>query len=86
MKFISGSLAVAGAITGLLAAWYWYRSSSVQIEPPGVSGDPQITDTGWLVGTMGAIADAGALNATAARWTAASVVLCAVSTLVGNLG
>lgn len=86
MKWISVSLAFAGAVTGLFAAWYWYRSSKVPIQPswPIEPGDAQLSQTGWVAGTMNAFTKAAKLNANAACLTAVSVVLFAASTLVGS--
>lgn len=73
--------------TGILAAVYWLRASKVPIDYNGPkwpngwpieSGDPVLHNMNWTTATMQSVREAGRLNAIAARWTAASVVLGAV--------
>jgi hypothetical protein len=85
MKWACVGLALVAACTGLVAAVYWYRSSRVPITPtwttePGETGEAQM---GWTVGTMKAFCLSSRLNAKAAIWTAVSVGLAAVSSIVG---
>lgn len=88
MKIGSFALALAALITGLLAAWKWYKASGVEIIPvwqqmgvierPG--GDPE----GWVVGIMQAAQESSSLNQTAALWTAVSVALSGLSAVFSS--
>lgn len=88
MKIASFALAVSALLTGLLAAWKWYKASKVEIiplwqqlgviEPPG--GDP----SGWIFGVMQAGRESAALNQTAALWTAASVTLSGLAAFLAS--
>jgi len=90
MKFAGIATAVAALISGLIAAWYWYRSSKVQIEPmwPQGSmglvepGDAEASQGGWIGGTLMAFSVSADLNSKAALWTAVSVVLAAISSIL----
>ena len=74
MKILSIVLALAGGATGLIAAWRWYRSSRVSIDPgwglPG-SGiaiepvDPELKALDLQVATDLAFNQAGLPNASA---------------------
>jgi hypothetical protein len=83
MKWLSVLLACLGAVTGIVAAYYWYRSSQVSINPVWLteSGDPHASQSGWLAATMGAFSESARLNKIAASWTAAAVVLNMLSYL-----
>ena len=70
------------------SAWYWYRSSQVYAvpdweevgrEPPT---DPLQLQLGWMAALMKASGEAAVLNRWAAIWTAGTVALGAVTTLV----
>ena len=94
MKFVSIALAFAAFFTGLAAAWYWYKSSKVVIDPewgiPGVDPHirpvvPELVQLDLEVATDKAMQQIGALNKVASLWTAASVTLSAASSIVGSL-
>jgi hypothetical protein len=77
MKWTSNGLAMLAAVTGLVAALYWYRSSTIQITPTWITepGDEQLSQAGWITGALKAFSKSADLNAKAARWTASSVML-----------
>ena len=60
MKTAGMGTALIALISGLIAAWYWYRSSKVQIEPmwPQGSmglvepGETEASQDGWIAGTL----------------------------------
>lgn len=85
MKWISVGFAVAGAVMGLFAAGYWYRSSKVPIQPSWLiePGDVQLSEMGWMAGMMNAFTTTAKLNSTAALLTAVSVVFSAASIFIG---
>jgi hypothetical protein len=78
-------LALLGTITGVIAAWYWYRASRVKLAPAwetDIHGDVSGNMMSWVTGTMQAFKRSSDLNARAARWTAASVLLNALSAVI----
>jgi hypothetical protein len=87
MKLLSICLAVAGVIPGLLGAWYWYRSSQVTVDPAWrvEPGDLDASQSGWLSALIAASCKSADLNKTAAKWTALSAAVEAVSSVLGNL-
>jgi hypothetical protein len=64
MKWASVGLALLAAVTGLVAAFYWYRSSKIQIEPTWLAepGDTQLSQMGWMAGMMKAFMKSADLN------------------------
>jgi hypothetical protein len=93
MKLATISVALAALVTGIIAAVYWYRSSRVQIVPDWPEGafglvepgETRASDAGWTSGTLAAFSKSADLNAKAALWTAASVVLAALSSIMSQL-
>ena len=86
IKLVSIVSAFLAAILGFIAAAYWYRASKVQIEPSWGRTEPAEADAshaGWTMGIMQAYNASADLNKAAALWTAASVGLGALSTLLG---
>jgi hypothetical protein len=80
--------AISAAIAGIGAARKWYESSKIHPKPnwkfePVV---PKLKSMGWDAATLEAFQKAGELNARAAFWTAVSVVLSALSSILGALG
>ncbi len=88
MKQASIVFAVAALFTGLWAAWKWHQSSKIhpkpnwQFEPV----EPTLKHMGWDAATLTAFSEAGRLNAVAAKWTAASVCLGAISSMLSSVG
>jgi hypothetical protein len=79
-------LAVAALAMGLVAAHYWYQSSIVKIDPAwdlDIRGPIDKNIMGWVTGVMIAFRTASRLNQKAALWTAASVLLSAMSAIAG---
>lgn len=93
MKAIGIGLAILAGITGIVAAAYWYRSSKVPTDPiwPGgplglvEPGEREESQDGWIAGMLQASQRAADLNAKAALWTAASVLLAAAASIVSVL-
>jgi hypothetical protein len=94
MRFLGIVLALAAAVTGFRAAWHWYNSSRVYIDPgwsgpagPGPSEpvDPELQQSGWAVAILEAFEKASALNRKAALWTAWAVGLGALASIFGAL-
>ena len=100
-SILSILFAIAGALTGLKGAYYWYVSSTVSSErwggneplPPFPDGhQPQemlnrttAVNTLWLAGMFEAAQKTARLNKKAALWTAVAVVLGGASSLFSSL-
>jgi hypothetical protein len=90
MKYISVAFALGALVTGLKAAFHWYKASEVAIDPGWTQENPEPVDEElkqmcWNVAIIDAAQKSAALNKVAALWTAAAVVLGAVSSLIGSL-
>jgi len=89
-------LALLSCGCGALAARYWYRSAMVEPMPTWASGDrlgplnepgiEALSQNGWIAGTVQAVSDSARWNKRAALWSAAAVVLTALSSLASALG
>ncbi|CAE6820884.1 hypothetical protein R69658_05843 [Paraburkholderia aspalathi] len=90
-KSMAIALAIGGLLSGLLAAWFWERSTRVRVEPLG--GDPyaimpveaDLSNMWWWTAQFRANQEMARLNTLAARWTAAAVVLGTLSSVIGLL-
>jgi len=91
VKGIELLLAVCAFATGLLSAWYWLKASRVSADPgwgkggmvePGIHA---LSQDAWIAAMLHAASESARLNKTAAYWTAATVALTGISTLVGAL-
>jgi hypothetical protein len=89
MKYSTVGMGTVALICGLVAAWYWYKGSKIRFEPKfhELSDDVTETDFNWALvrAIMTALNETGALNRIAALWTAASVVLGGLTSLIGTL-
>jgi hypothetical protein len=94
MKLAGIGLAVLALASGIMAAGYWYRSSKLQITPAWGSGsqgelfqplDSEDAQQGWIVGMLETSSVSADMNAKAAIWTAVSVVIGAISSIVSAL-
>jgi hypothetical protein len=85
------SLAIAALITGLIAAYYRWKSSNVPVprfETPVASvednpADHTLTNSVNIDSINSAFGESSRLNKLAARWTAVSVVIGAATTFLG---
>jgi hypothetical protein len=94
-RLITIAFAAMAFLTGLTAAWYWYGSSKVAIDPgwrspanpsgPMEPVEPEAQQMAWTAATLKALNEAAALNKVAASWTAVSVALNAASAILGAL-
>ena len=90
MKCASIALAVCAVVTGLIAAYYWYQSSKVQIDPGWTAEHPEpvvveLRQMDLNVAIYKWAETAASLNKAAALWTALSVALAGASSIVGSL-
>jgi hypothetical protein len=76
--------AALAVISGLVAAWYWYQSTKPTVPP--VVEDNVMHAMKWFNGVKDTADQTARANKKAALWTAASVLLGAISTLSGALG
>jgi hypothetical protein len=85
LKWISLGSALLSVVSGLVAAYYWYLASRVEISPAwplDIHGDREKNVMGWVAGNMIAFTKSGKLNKRAARWTALAVASSAISIFV----
>lgn len=88
-KSLAIALAIGALTSGLLAAWFWERTTRVSVDP--LDGDPhaimpvlpELTNLWWWAAQFRADQEMGRLNTLAARWTALAVVLSGLSSLIG---
>ena len=88
-RCVAFSLAVGGLVFGLIAAWYWFKSTRVPIEP--LNGDPnaimpvvfEVEQVTWLAAQFRANQEVGRLNTIAASLMAVAVVFSTASSVVG---
>ena len=88
MKLLGIIFTVAATFTGLTAAFYWYKSSKIELAPSwgGTdTGDTQINQMNWIAGLLDAGSKSAYLNKRAARLTACAVFFSTLSSLIGYL-
>ena|SRR5256885_13986619 len=90
LKVASSSCAALAAVSGLIAAYKWYKASRVDIIPfeevGGVVREVPSTDVAvWINALKLTLKKSGRLNRTAAAWTALSVLLTAISVALAAL-
>jgi hypothetical protein len=80
LSFISGA-------TGLVAAWYWFRSALVSIDPSTTEHEGTVTwhVQKWVNSVMASSKSVAQLNQRAAIWTAVSVGAAAIASVWGAL-
>jgi len=86
------AIAVLAFVTGMIAAWYWYRASSVPTDPGWYRDDRaepaihSLTQDAWITAMLQSASESARLNGIAARWTALTVVLTVISTIASPCG
>jgi hypothetical protein len=87
MKYVMMAFAIGALFAGANGARYWYKSSKAKWVPP--SWDSSNKDKydaerlNWLVGSaMWNITEVGRLNARAAIWSGAALILGTVANLL----
>jgi hypothetical protein len=90
MKCVSIAFALGALVTGLTAAFHWYKASEVPIDPGWTPENPEPVDEELKqmdlnVAIIKAAGESAALNKIAALWTAAAVVLGAISSFIESL-
>jgi len=82
---MSAFFAGAGFLAGIVASWYWFKSTKVSIDPSKTksqSGQEAFVLMRWIDSVMTTSATASQLNAKAAGWTAVSVFCSGLSGLL----
>jgi hypothetical protein len=87
MKWAAAVVALMAAVSGAMAAWFWYKSTLVYVREEAffrASEDYHATqmETDAIIS---AFREASDLNKKAARWTAVSVALGGLSAVVSAL-
>jgi hypothetical protein len=87
VKYLELVLAAVAFITGLLAAWYWYKASRIQTVPKwGYSGEGHwaqaLGQHRWTEELITSTSESARLNKIAALWTAVAVMLNALAALI----
>jgi len=90
MKVAEIAIAILAFVTGLVAAWYWYRASKITADPgwgpnglaePGVHSAAQ---DAWIAAMLQSASESARLNKIAALWTAVTVALTSISAIVAS--
>lgn len=69
-------LPIFAMATGLYAAWLWWQSARIEVEPSGFEPLDQADSAHWRVSSLiSAGQKSAALNQQAAAWTAAATLL-----------
>jgi hypothetical protein len=86
---VTGLLSLLPAFTGIWAARLWYESSRIEVIPAYARygkiepvDDSSQSAMDWLDGLLRATTESAELNKKAARWTAVSVALGAIVTVI----
>jgi hypothetical protein len=80
-KIAAVALAIAGLISALIAAWYWWKASRVTLPTPSDTfsfGEPTFP----LMATLHALIESSRLNKTAALWTGGAAILSAIASIL----
>lgn len=88
MWYVGNVLALSALVTGLLAAFYWYKSSNIEVDPGWTPTNPEPViqehrDAAWRTATLRAMTESAKLNKKASLWTALSVALSGASAVIG---
>jgi hypothetical protein len=81
-------LGTLGGISGIVAAYYWWKASDIPVVPAWGDCEPVDTEDkmrGWAMGTLEALMVSSRLNKRAAQWTAISVLLSTASCFFGGI-
>lgn len=87
MKIVEITLAILALVTGLVAAWYWYRASKITADPgwgPNGLAEPGVQSAArdaWIAAMLQSVSESARLNRIAALWTAVTVALAGISSV-----
>ncbi len=87
--YFNGLLALIALGIGLRASLLWLDSTKIPVVPAWPNngttepGDSELSMMGWIVGQLNANERVSKVNARAAKWTAAAVVVSGISGVLG---
>lgn len=90
-KYVSVVLSVAGFFVGFYSAWCWIKASKVNIYPAWelVISDDCLTIQknimGWVTGNQIAFKKSGDLNSSAAKWTAVTILVTTIASVISTV-
>lgn len=74
-EFITDALTLLGAMSVAISAWFWWKSSEIDVDPPAmIHPDIPFSADGDYSGTVVALKEIGRLNKLAATWSAISAI------------
>jgi hypothetical protein len=85
MKSICLAFSILSALSGFISAYYWYLASKVTVTPAWeleIRGDREKNIMGWVAGNMIAFTKSGSLNRRASIWTAVTIALASISSVL----
>jgi hypothetical protein len=88
LKVVSVAFSVVGCFLGLFSTYLWLVASKVSVSPAwelDIRGDINKNIMGWATGVMIAFKTSGKLNSHAARWTAATVAVTTIASVLSTL-
>jgi hypothetical protein len=88
IRIVSAAFGGLALVSGLIAAWLWFKSSVVKIRPKvngSFGGGMASPEAPWVQGAMDAFEQSSALNRWAAVWTALSVACSGVATCLATV-
>ena len=88
LKTVSVILSVIALLFGLVSAYYWHAASKAPIVPAWeleIRDDINKNIMGWVTGNMIAFKRSGDLNKRAAMWTAATILVSTVASVLSTL-
>ena len=87
IKILSVAFSVVGLLFGLVSAYCWHAARKVPVSPAWeleIRGDINKNIMGWVAGNMIALKRSGDLNKRAALWTAATILISAIASLLST--
>jgi fructose-specific phosphotransferase system IIC component len=88
LKILSIVLSVVGLLFGLVSAYWWHAAGKVTVSPAWeleIRGDINKNIMGWVTGNMIAVKRSGDLNKCAALWTAATILVSTLASVLSTL-
>jgi hypothetical protein len=97
LKIFSFIFSVTGFVFGLCAAYFWWKASEYSVSPawklelpsdvPSKSANDVVHNNimGWVTGVMSAFKKSGELNRRAAVWTAVTIGVTALASLLSTI-
>jgi hypothetical protein len=75
MKVASLIVAAISLLTGLASAWYWWKSSKIEVDPKWFvqPGEVEAVQMGWTAALLAAGLEAAKLNKSAAIYAGLSI-------------